>query len=114
MNKVKLKIAGTEYLINTEDDVNNMKRLGDELNAKIEAISRHSTFLSTTMAAVMAALEYCEQAKKVSEEAEQLRSELKKRVEAEACSKIELSEARREIERLSRENRQLRIGNSRV
>lgn len=114
MNQVKLKIAGTEYLINTEEEAAAMKRLGDELNAKIEAISRHNTFLSTTMAAVMAALEYCEQAKKVSAEAEELRGELKKQVEAEACSKIELNEAHREIERLSRENRQLRIGNSRL
>ncbi|MDD4700293.1 MAG: cell division protein ZapA, partial [Oscillospiraceae bacterium] len=67
---------------------------------------------STTMVAVLAALEFCDDSLKATAECNSLKMELKRAVEDAACARLEADEARREIERLGRENRLLRAGKS--
>ncbi len=107
-NKIKLVVGGMEFLINTDDDEMYLQNLGDELNRRLNALSRENGYLSTTMIAVLAALEYCDEAKKAHADAENLRQQMKEFVEDAACARLEADEARREIERLNRENQSLR------
>jgi len=108
VNKIKLVVGGMDYLIQSEDSEMYVQNLGSELNRKLEDISKASPFLSTTMAAVLCALDYADEAKKAAADAENLRQQLKGYVEDAAAARLEADEARREIERLSRENQTLR------
>lgn len=111
-NKIRLTVGGIEYTITSNDDESYIRKVGDELNKRLEQLSRHNPFLSTTMVAVLAALDFCDESKKATAECESLKLELKRAVEEAACVRLEADEARREIERLSRENRLLRAGKS--
>lgn len=112
VNKIKLVVGGMEFLINTDDNESYVQNLGNELNRRLDTLSRENPYLSTTMVAVLAALEYCDEAKKAHADAENLRQQMKGFVEDAACARLEADEARREIERLNRENQNLRNRNA--
>ncbi|OJU12974.1 MAG: hypothetical protein BGN88_04830 [Clostridiales bacterium 43-6] len=107
-NKIRLVVGGIEYYINTEDDEAYVQKLGDELNRHLDELMKKNPFLSTTMAAVLAALEYCDESKKAKIDAENLRAQMKSYIEDAGTARLEADEARREIERLNKENQALR------
>ena len=55
------------------------------------------------MAAVLAALDYCDEAVKATESADNLRSQIKDYLEDSSQARMEAEEARREIEKLKKE-----------
>lgn len=107
-NKIKLNVGGIDYYITSDDEEAYVRNIGDELNRRLDDIAKFNPFLSTTMVAVFAALEYCDESKKAANELENLRMQIKGYVEESACARLEADEARREIERLSKENYTLR------
>ena len=111
-NKIRITVGGIDYIIASEDDEHYVRKIGEEVSATLDALSRNSPYLSTTMAAVLAALDYCDNAKKANERCEQAKTELKSISEELACARLEIDGARREIERLNRENKQLRLDRS--
>ena len=104
----KLTVGGIDYVINTDEDEAYIRNLEDELNQRLHLLSKQNPYLSTTMVAVLAALEYCDEARKAHADAQNLRTQMKSYVEDAACAHLEAEEARREIERLGRENMNLR------
>lgn len=110
-NKIRLNVGGIDYIINSNDDEEYVRNIGTELNQKLRSLAEECPYLSTTMVAVMAALEYCDTAKKAEKSCDKLKSQHKLASEELACLRLEVDEARREIDRLSRENRQLRMNN---
>ena len=135
-NKVKLLIGGFEYSILADPgEEAYYYSLADQLNQRIEELSRSSHF-STAMAAVFAALESCDNAKKASAELERLQREhegaaiqtagfqskakeiaaryeklqedFKTAVEEAACARLEADEANRELMKLRHELASLR------
>ena len=107
-NKVKVEIAGTVYTINTEESESYIKALGEEINAKIGKLLQENKYLSPTMVASIVALQCCDEAKKRRLECEELRVKAQSAEETCAAAKLKLNEARREIERITIENRALR------
>ncbi|MCI8361285.1 MAG: cell division protein ZapA [Clostridiales bacterium] len=107
-NKIKLAVGGLEYCIVAEEDEAYVRSVGDELNRRLDMLSRRNPYLSTTMVAVLAALDLCDENKKAQMEAERLRMQMKEYTEEAACARLEADEARREIDRLNRENQSLR------
>lgn len=112
MNKIKLTIGGINYYVSSNESEEYMQNLEQELNTKLSEISNANSTLSTTMAAVLAALDFADERNSVFREIENLKEELKKSNSDAAAARLEVEESRREIERLSRENRQLRLGNN--
>lgn len=110
-NKIKLTIGGINYYVSSNESEHYMQDLGDELNRKLTEISNANMSLSTTMSAVLAALDFADERNGALKEIESLKEEIKKANSDAAAARLEVEEARREIERLSRENRQLRLGN---
>lgn len=104
----KLTVGGIDYFLNTDEDEAYMRSLEDELNQRLHRLSKQNPYLSTTMVAVLAALEYCDESHKSYADAQNLRTQMKRYVEDAACAQLEVEEARREIERLGRENLNLR------
>lgn len=107
-NRIKLVVGGMDYIIRSDDDESYIRNLGDELNRRLDRLSRKNPYLSTTMVAILAALEFCDEAKKNQNAIDQLRLEHKSTLEELACARLEADEAKREIERLGKENRLLR------
>ncbi len=111
-NKFRITVGGIDYIIASEDDETYVRRIGDELNAKLDSMAKQNPYLSTTMVAVMVALDYCDNAKKVNQQCDEIKANFKGLAEELACARLEIDGARREIERLNRENRQLRLDKS--
>lgn len=106
--RVKLTIGGADYYIMTEDDADYTLALGAELNEKITRTLKENPFASVTQAAVLAALEYADAYRKSEESADNLRGQIRGYLEDFNRAKLETDVARREIERLNRENQNLR------
>ncbi len=111
-NKIRITVGGIDYIISSQDDETYVRKIGDELNTKLDSLARSNPYLSTAMVAILAALDYLDSSKKATAAIEEVKADLKSTSEELACARLEIDGARREIERLNRENRQLRIGKS--
>ena len=107
-NKIRLVVGGLEYCIVSDEEESYVRGVGEELNRLLDQISRRNPYLSTTMVAVLAALDLCDEQKKAENEVDALRMQMKQYSEEAACARLEADEARREIDRLNRENQALR------
>ena len=106
-NKIRIYLDGIEYLINSDDDEAYVRHIGERLNKSMENIKKESPYLSTTMVAVLSALDFCDRAYKASVEAENLRQQLRTHLEDEAKSAKDIEEYKKEIERLKKDIDQL-------
>ena len=94
-NKIRLKIGGIAYSVTSEDDEAYIISLGAELEKKMNSVRAKSPFLSTTMAAVMTALEAMDESKRVQNENERLRLENKRLLEESAMARLDADITRR-------------------
>ncbi len=112
-NKIRLTVGGIDLYVTTDDDEAYMQSIGNEVNQHIKEMTSKNSFLSVTMASVFTALEYCDKAKKTSINTQELHNKIKELSNELACARLESDEARREIERLNKENQTLRAKLSR-
>jgi cell division protein ZapA len=107
-NKVKLTICGNDFLISTDDSEEYMQEISRQVDGHIRRLMNFSGSMSTSMAAMFAALEFCDQATKAKEAADNLREQLKSYLEDATLAKSEAAELRRREQTLTRENHELR------
>ncbi len=100
-NNIRLKIGGIEYSISAEEDEAYIRRIAAELERRMNTVQARSPFLSTTMAAVMTALETLDEAKKAENECEKLRLEIKRLLEETAMAKMDAEISRRMLEQVT-------------
>lgn len=103
MEKIKLIIANDEYNISTDNDLDYVAQLGEELNQRISAILANSARISVTQAAILTALEYADAAKKGEIASENLRGQIQEYLEDAARARTDAEIAKRELERVSKE-----------
>lgn len=108
LKKVRLVIAGNDYYINTDEDEDYIRSLAAKLEKDLTAMSNGNPCLSTTMAAVLCALEYSDECSRRDRIIEQLKDEARHAIADSASATVEANEAIREIKRLSEENLRLR------
>ena len=108
-NKVRLSLFGTDYIITSDEEESYVRRIGDEVEKRITANMQQNTRISVLMSAVLPALDYCDEAKKANQSADNLRSQIKDYLEESAKARMEAGEARREIENMKREIQTLRM-----
>lgn len=75
-NKIRITVGGIKYSVISDDSKEYLKELGRELELRLDYFAKKNPFLSTTMVAVLAALEGYDNAKKAQLENEQLKSEV--------------------------------------
>ena len=107
-NRIKLNICGCECVIGSEDSESYIRSVGEEVQKTIDEIMDKNERVSVTMAAITAALSYCDDARKAAGTAENLRSQIRDYLEDSSRARLETEESRREIERLKREIQTLR------
>ncbi len=103
MEKIKLIIANEEYNISTDNDLDYVAQLGEELNRRITDIISGSSRISVTQAAILTALEYADAAKKGETTSENLRGQIQEYLEDAARARTDAEIAKRELERVSKE-----------
>ena len=108
-NKVKIEICGSEYFISTNEDELYVIELAAQIESHMKEMMDHNLRISTTMAAVMTALEYADQCAKANDSADNMRRQVKDYLEDAARVRLVSDEARREIDRLNREIQNLRV-----
>lgn len=107
-NRIKLNICGAECVVASDNDEAYVRSIGDEVEKAINAITQKNDRVSLTMATLITALSYCDDAHQASSGADNLRSQIKDYLEDSSRARMEADEARREIERMKREIQTLR------
>ena len=103
MEKIRLFIAGEEYNLSTDDDLDYVAQLGKELDEKISTLMHSNSRISVTQAAIVTALEYADAAKKCEVTAENLRTQIQEYLEDAARARTDAEIAKRELERVTKE-----------
>lgn len=104
-NKVELRIAGKDYTIVGTESEEYIQRVGLYIDRKMNEVMRVNSKLSTSMAAVLTAMNVADDYFKCYESEAQLKKELKKLQE-------QLGELKEEKRRLTEENSTLSSSNS--
>ena len=114
VNRLKANICGTTYTLVSEESLSYMRDLVAEVDSDMAQIITSDPRMSTTMAAVLTAVTNADKARKESSAADELRLKLKRFVDD--CESLEdrLATARAEVERLTKENLQLRAASQTV
>lgn len=102
-NKVRISVAGAEYSIISEEEPKYVKDLGRELDRAIVKIMKANNRISTTQAAVLAALEFADECKKATGTADRLREQIKDYLDDASNAKSKADIARHESEGLKKE-----------
>lgn len=102
-NKVKLTIAGADYSIITEDDVQYVAELGKDVDRAIAKTMKENPRISTTQAAVLTTLQYADEFKKASTTADHLREQIKDYLDDASSAKSKADWARHEAEKAKRD-----------
>ncbi len=107
-NRVKLKIGGTELVVLSEESEEYVIEIGQEVDRRISSHLTVNPHLSVTTAALLTALDLCDEYRKSTAAQDNLRAQMKNYLEDSARLKIEADEAQRQIEMLKKELRDLR------
>lgn len=75
-NNIRFTVGGITYSISSEDTAEYIESLGRELDHKMDMLAKKNPFLSTTMVAVLAAMDAADAAKKAELENAELRRRL--------------------------------------
>jgi len=112
-NKVTLHIGGAEYSVCADADTSYILGIGEEVDSLVTSMMKNNGQISTTVAAVFAALEFCDRAHKADATADNLRAQVKGYVEEAGRARLDVDEARREINRLNQQIQVLNVKLSR-
>ncbi len=103
MTKVRLDICGSYYVVNTTDDETYLHELATKLDSAMQEFMTASPSASITTAAVLTALGFLEELQRTQSNAENMRAQIKDYLEDAARSKMELEDAKRELNKTRRE-----------
>lgn len=108
MNKVRLRICGSDYTITSDEPESYVRELAAQVDQDMRALVEKDDRISTTMAAVLTALNNADKAQKATQSADNLRAQMKDYLDDNARIRQEAETARRECDRLRRELQDLR------
>ncbi len=103
LNRLKANICGTSYTLVSEESLSYMRDLVAQVDADMAQIITDDRRMSTTMAAVLTAVQNADKATKESRAADELRLQLKRMVDECEHLKDQLADARAESARLQKE-----------
>ena len=100
---VRLRVCGMECPIISEDSEEYIISVGEEINSRVEQITEKNPQLSTFMATILIALEYCDTLRKTEQNVENLRSLINKSNEDIELGKMELDYTKVNLEKVRSE-----------
>lgn len=109
-NKVRLNIAGSNYVVLTTDSEEYVQGLAQRLDTDIAEIMAQSSTATVTSSAILVALDYLDELEKNNAGADNMRAQIKDYLEDAARAKMAAEDARQEAERLRRELQRIKEG----
>ncbi len=100
LNKVKLNIAGTSYVVNTVDSEESVLKLAKTLDEDMMRILDGTPSASVTAAAILCALTYLEELEKANQGADNMRTQVKQYLEDANKARYEAEKVKMELEKL--------------
>lgn len=111
-NKISISVAGSEFVVTTDEDREYTLELARTVDGKIRTLLQNSPKLNGSLAAILCALDLCDENEKNKESCARLREEIRRylaQVEAAGAEQQKLREEYREqVEKLEQENEVLR------
>lgn len=108
-NRVVLNINDVNYSILAAEPEEYVQQIGKAVDLKMREILSSGPGVSTLMAAVLTAVNICDELHKANDTAENLRVQLKQYLEELSKSKMENDESRKEIAKLYHEIQALKV-----
>ena len=103
-NRVKLKIADCDISVVSEDKEEYIRTIGSQVDEYIRSLMESSPAMSTTHAAVFAALDFCDELAKEKIASDRLRSQIKEYSDEAAQARQNEEEALRQLKALKTMN----------
>ncbi len=100
VNNVKIRIAGTEYVISTTEDPAYLAEMGEYVSDVVTGLMQKNPNLSVTKALVLCCLNTQDELNQAITNTDNLRNQIKEYLEDAARSRAEADELRRENARL--------------
>lgn len=110
-NRVKLVIADCEITVASEDSEEYIRETGARVDEHIRDLMNKSPTMSTTLAAILTALDFCDEATKERQAADNLRSQIKECFDETAKLREELEIARKNEEEAQQQLKALKALN---
>ncbi len=111
-NKISVSIAGNEFVVTTDEARDYTLSLAQKVDSKIRGLLTESPKLSTGLASILVCLDLCDENEKNREACARLREEMRRylvQIEGMGAEQFKLRQAHeQEMEKLERENEQLR------
>lgn len=103
-NRVRLKIADCDISVVSEDDEEYIRAIGSHVDERIQNLIDNSPVMSTTHAAIFAALDFCDELSKEKAISDHLRSQIKEYSDEAAKARQREEEALRQLKALKTMN----------
>ena len=100
LNKIKLNIAGTSYVINSTDSEEHVLELANIIDTDIREIMEQSPSASVTAASVLCALKYLDKLDKSDRAADNMRVQVRQYLEDANNARAEAEKVKVELEKL--------------
>lgn len=97
-NKIRFTVGGIHYSVSSDDDEAYIREIGRELERKMDRMAKQNPFLSTTMVAVLAAMDASDAQKKSEKQNEELRRQLKEMTEQYVIARRDADLAARQLD----------------
>lgn len=108
INHIRLRIAGSDYTIATDEPEDYVRRLGEKVDRCMKSLLDSNGRVTVTMSAVLAAITMADEAEKSADSLDNLRSQIQGYLEDCAQARMEADNLKRDLDRMRRENEFLR------
>ena len=99
-NRIRVSVCGSDYMIVGDESEQYVRELAREVERRMEQMMDASSSVSITMAAVLTAMNCCDDESKAIMSADNLRAQMKEYLADSARCRSEAEESRKEIEKL--------------
>lgn len=106
-NRVKLKITGSEFVIIADERAEYIQKIAKMVDSRINDLAENDPKLSTSMATILAALNYCDELEKERKITKELLERIEKAEEAAKTALENLADFSMKAEKLRVENQRL-------
>lgn len=102
LNRVTIQISGMRYPITTQEDPSYVVGLAHKLDEAVRELTQGANAISLNEALVLISMSYLDVAEKAEKNADSLRAQISEYLEDAAKSRLDASEARRELQKLEK------------
>ena len=103
VNRIKIEVLGTTYTITTPEEEQYVRALAKEVDSQVRQLVDQNPKMSPSAALIICALSSMDSYKKSEKSADHLRAQLSDYLEDATRARIELDDAKREVEKLRRQ-----------